>query len=148
MEFRIDQIDHVEVDVPDRYEAAQWYANVLGFSIDPEFEFWADSPEGPLMLVSQQGGTKLALFTGQPAGSQRSIGFHLVAFRVNAKNFIRFLDRLPELHLVNRAGQPVHRESVADHTRAFSLYFCDPYQNQLELTTYDYEATQKALASQ
>ena len=28
--FRVDQIDHVEVFVPDRREAARWYAETLG----------------------------------------------------------------------------------------------------------------------
>jgi catechol 2,3-dioxygenase-like lactoylglutathione lyase family enzyme len=28
--FRVDGIDHVELSVPDRYDAAEWYNEVLG----------------------------------------------------------------------------------------------------------------------
>jgi len=34
----VNQIDHVEVEVPDRYEAARWYQTVLGFESLSELE--------------------------------------------------------------------------------------------------------------
>lgn len=33
MTFRVEQIDHVELYVPDRYQAADWYHSVLGLEI-------------------------------------------------------------------------------------------------------------------
>ncbi len=138
-DFRVDQIDHVELTVPDRYQAAEWYRKVFGLNIVPEFEFWADDPKGPLMIATKNGGTKLALFTSQPQGSQRSIGFHLVAFRANAESFLKFLTMLSELQLRNQHDQLVTHEMVVDHDISFSIYFCDPYDHQFELTTYDYD---------
>ena len=64
--MRVNQIDHVEIEVPDRQGAAQWYRTVLGFEICPEYEFWSEDQRGSLMISSDSGNTKLALFAGQP----------------------------------------------------------------------------------
>jgi len=48
--FRVDQLDHVELLVPDRYEAARWYERVLGLAIVSDYEYWAQDPNGPLMI--------------------------------------------------------------------------------------------------
>ena len=40
--FTVDQIDHVELFVADRKEAAQWYEKVLGLKIVKEFKRWSD----------------------------------------------------------------------------------------------------------
>ena len=66
--FKVLQIDHVELFVPDRYEAARWYEHTLGLQVVPECEPWA-AGGGPLMISSDGGSTKLALFEGQPAAS-------------------------------------------------------------------------------
>ena len=63
--FKVEQIDHVELFVPDRYTAARWYEQVLGLRILPEHEHWA-GPGGPLMISSDSGCTMLALFEGEP----------------------------------------------------------------------------------
>ena len=78
--FKVLQIDHVELFVPDRYEAAKWYERVLGLQIVPECEPWAVGG-GPLMISSDGGSTKLALFEGQPAASSQTAAFRRVAFR-------------------------------------------------------------------
>lgn len=145
MSFQVDQIDHVELTVADRFQAAEWYENTLGLRIVPEFEFWADDPRGPLMIGTPEGNTKLALFEGTPTGSKRNTGFHLVAFRVGASSFVKFVELLPEFELVNQHEEAVTRSMVTDHTRAYSIYFCDPYGNQLELTTYDHQTTKTLL---
>ena len=142
---RVDQIDHVELFVPDRYQAAQWYLRVLGLKVVPEFEHWADDPEGPLMISSDGGSTKLALFQGVPQGSRATAGFHLVAFRVSAVDFRSFLDKLPDLDLTNHRGHPVTQDSAVDHAGAYSIYFCDPFGHRLELTTYQYEQAKAVL---
>lgn len=143
--FRVDQIDHVELFVPDRWEAAGWYRRVLGLNIVREYEYWADDPKGPLMISSDNGNTKLALFDGMPQGTKETAGFHLVAFRVGAVDFVRFLSRLADLNLVNHEGQHVKTTSVVDHAVAFSIYFCDPFGHRLELTTYEYEQVKAEL---
>jgi catechol 2,3-dioxygenase-like lactoylglutathione lyase family enzyme len=144
-EFHVDQIDHVELFVPDRRQAAEWYRAVLGLKIVPQYEHWADNPRGPLMISSDAGNTKLALFQGASQGSRETAGFHLVAFRVGAAAFRRFVDRLPGLGLTNHRNESVTAASVVDHAAAFSIYFCDPYGHRLELTTYEYEETRQLL---
>jgi catechol 2,3-dioxygenase-like lactoylglutathione lyase family enzyme len=68
--FAVDQIDHVELFVPDRYQAAEWYRRVLGLKVVAEYEHWASDPRGPLMISSDGGHTKLALFQGTPQGER------------------------------------------------------------------------------
>ena len=132
------KIDHIELFVPDRYEAAKWYQRVLGLEIVPQYEHWASDPRGPLMISSDGGDTKLALFQGTPQGSRETAGFHLVAFRLDAEGFMRFLDRLDSLDLLNHRGQQVTAALVSDHDAAWSIYFNDPYGHRLEVTTYEY----------
>jgi catechol 2,3-dioxygenase-like lactoylglutathione lyase family enzyme len=143
--FRVVQIDHVELFVPNRHDAARWYAHVLGLEILPEYQPWAADPHGPLMISSDGGSTKLALFEGQPQGSRPTSGFHLVAFRVDASGFIEFVQRLVDLQLKDHRGRFVTSDSVVDHDKAYSVYFSDPYGHRLEVTTYDHEATRTAL---
>ena len=135
-EFSVDQIDHVELFVPDRREAAAWYARVLGLTVVPEYEHWADDPKGPLMISSDSGSTKLALFEGRPQGDRETAGYHRVAFRVSEADFEVFLERLDELTLTDHRDRTVTRDLVADHGQAMSLYSNDPYGHRLELTTY------------
>jgi catechol 2,3-dioxygenase len=137
--MRIDQIDHVELEVPNRYEAVQWYQKVLGFQICPEYEFWAESTGGPLMISTDGGKTKLALFDGQPQGTRRPIGIRRIAFRIGGTDFIQLIQELDAL-------ENVRRSEIADHGMSYSVYFADPYGNRLEVTTYDYEIVQKRLS--
>ena len=101
-DFRVFQIDHVELFVPDRYEAASWYKRVLGLEVLPDYERWAADPRGPLMISCDEGSTKLALFEGESQQFRPSRGFHLVAFRVEAGDFVKFLRRLTELQLLDQ----------------------------------------------
>jgi catechol 2,3-dioxygenase-like lactoylglutathione lyase family enzyme len=139
-------IDHVELFVPDRHEAAGWYQRILGLQIVAEYQEWAADRGGPLMLSADDGNTKLALFEGPPQASRPTAGFHRVAFRVNASDFVDFLQRLPDRPLKDHQDRPVTSDSVVDHDKAYSLYFSDPYGHRLELTTYEYEATRAALS--
>ena len=137
--FRVDQIDHVELFVPDRYQAADWYRRALGLTVCGDYERWADDPKGPLMISSDGGSTKLALFEGRPQEDRETAGFHLVAFRVSGRNFEAFLHRLKDLTLTDHRDRTVTRKLVQDHGRAVSIYFNDPYGHRIELTTYDVE---------
>ena len=68
-----------------------------------------------------------------------------MAFRTGSKQFVNFVTRLEKLQLHDHHNRIVTQEMVADHDRAFSIYFCDPYGHQLEITTYEYDATKIAM---
>ena len=140
MPFRVAQIDHVELFVPDRHAAAAWYSEVLGLVPLSGAEKWAADPRGPLMISSDGGRTKLALFQGEPQGNRPTVGFHRVAFRVSGADFLIFLDRAEQLDL-GEGPLPVR---VMDHESAFSAYFADPHGHHLEVTTYDHEVVRAA----
>lgn len=142
--FRVQQIDHVELIVPDQYAAAEWYKTVFGLEIIPEFEFWAT--DGPLMLTTADAGTKLAVFKGDPP--QQVTGFVTLAFRVDAEGFMQFRDRVEELNLANHKGIQLTRENAAiDHGLAWSIYLLDPWNYPFEITTYDYDAVKSQLTT-
>ena len=136
-EFKVRQIDHVELLVPDRSAAADWYRQIFGLKPVAEHKDWA-TPEGPLMISSDGGNTMLALFEGEPESSQQAAGFHRVAFRVDGSGFMRFLDRLEEHPVFDDRGEQVTARNIRDHDKAYSIYFCDPWGHRYELTTYDY----------
>jgi catechol 2,3-dioxygenase-like lactoylglutathione lyase family enzyme len=135
--FRVDQLDHVELFVPDRYGAAAWYGRTLGLSIAAEYEHWATYPESPLMLTTAGAGTKLALFVGEPQGDRPTAGFHRVAFRVTRAGFDAFLAHVRDNPVFGEEGEEVRELEVRDHGEALSVYFRDPYGHRLEVTTYD-----------
>jgi len=137
--FCVEQIDHVEFFVPDRYEAADWYERVLGLRVVGAFEHWAKDSGGPLMISPDGGNSKLALFEGTPQGTRPTSGYHLVAFRVGAQAFVDFLRRSREFDLRGPKGDALGPDSAVDHGQAFSAYFVDPYGHRLELTTYEYD---------
>lgn len=135
--FHVDQIDHVELYVPDRHEAARWYKRTLGLAALPQHEDWAADPGGPLMISSDGGGTMLALFTGEPRRDCPTAGFHLVAFRVDGPSFLAFLEHIKMTPVHNDEGDEVHSLTPKDHGKAFSVYFSDPWGHCLEVTTYE-----------
>ncbi|MCO6453299.1 MAG: VOC family protein [Caldilineales bacterium] len=136
--FRVQQIDHVEVFVPDRYEAAKWYRQVFGLEILTDYEDWAEADGGPLMISSDGGSTKLALFQGEARGKRPTAGHHRVAFRVDGPGYLRFLGEVAGLVYDDQGRQMAALRSV-DHDKSFSVYFCDPWGNRYEVTTYDYD---------
>ena len=137
------QIDHVELEVPNRYEAAHWYCSVLGFEICREYEPWAETAGGPLMISTVEGGTKLALFEGCPQGAENPVGFRRVAFRTGATEFLAFVQTSDAA----RKKNALELSRIIDHQKSFSVYFSDLYGNRLEVTTYDYEAVRVRLES-
>jgi catechol 2,3-dioxygenase-like lactoylglutathione lyase family enzyme len=146
-DYTVGSLDHVELFVPDRFVAASWYQRALGLEIVEWCRPWADNPQGPLMISSDGGATKLALFTGEPQGPRQTAGFHRVAFVVDGRGFLTFLERLPGLALLDHQAKPVHADAAVDHQQAYSIYFCDPYGHRLEVTTYDHDAVRTALSA-
>jgi catechol 2,3-dioxygenase-like lactoylglutathione lyase family enzyme len=102
--FSAGPIDHVELFVHDRYEAADWYRRALGLEIVGDVEDWAAAEGGPLMISSDGGNTMLALFEGEPRGSRATAGHHRVAFRVDGPIFLRFLKRLKRFPVFDEEG--------------------------------------------
>ena len=137
--FRVIQIDHVELFVPDRQAAAEWYESVLGLVPVPEAAQWAEDSQGPLMISPDHGKTMLALFQGTPQGERPTAGFHRVAFRVDAKGFLTFLDRIKKMKI--GPGR------IRDHDQSISIYFDDPYGHHLEVTTYEPKGVRPFLPS-
>lgn len=135
--FRVGHIDHVELFVPDQYEAARWYQQVLGLTILPDYEYWATN--GPLMISSDDGTTMLALFQGDPRGQHPTAGHHRVAFRVDGTGFFDFLQHATTVTVYDGHCHPIQELPVVDHDLSWSVYFCDPYGNRYEITTYDYQ---------
>lgn len=139
--FSVRHIDHVELLVPDRYAAAAWYENVFGLQIVRAYEFWANADgTGPLIVSSDGGTTKLAIFQGNPPGDRDYVGFLRVAFNVDGAGFLAFLDRLDSLELSNRNGERVTPAHAVDHSGSWSIYFTDPWGNRFEITTYAYDS--------
>jgi catechol 2,3-dioxygenase-like lactoylglutathione lyase family enzyme len=136
-------LDHVELFVPDRTRAAEWYAQVLGCQPIPGTEDWAAHPQGPLMISPDGGHTKLALFAGEPQGSRPTAGFHRVAFRLSGEEWLAFVSRLTELGLAEGSGST----RIADHGGAWSVYFTDPFGHHLEVTTYDVDLVREGRAA-
>lgn len=136
-------LDHVHMEVADRDAAAAWYARVLGLRPASRFAAWAEHPMGPLMLETTSGAACLALFARDPAAPVRDT---TVALRTDGASFLAFRDRLPDLRLSDRDGGIVDAARVVEHWFAWSIYFTDPDGNRLELTTYDYDAIEGALA--
>ena len=134
-------LDHVELFVPDRVQAASWYERVLGCRPIAGTEEWAHHPQGPLMVSPDGGRTKLALFAGEPQGDRPTAGFHRVAFRLGGAEWLAFVDRLTGLGVGDGNAGP----RIVDHGAAWSAYFTDPFGHRLEVTTYEVEAVRQAV---
>lgn len=144
--LRVDQIDHVEMYVPDVNEAARWYESVLGLEILKGFEDWNRDGHGPLMISSDGGGTKLALFRGRAQGADAPVGLRRIAFRVGGEAFVAFVRSLVAVELFDHTRRRIGPDDAVDHGRAFSIYFADSWGNRLEVTTYDSDAVRAELA--
>ena len=111
--FCVQQVDHIEFFVPDQYEAAKWYQQRLGLEIMRDYQSWADEG-GPLMISSDGGNTKLALFKGKPPGFAVPTGFRRVAFRVEGDMFFQFLSRLKDYPVFSDDGEQVDNLEAVD----------------------------------
>ena len=145
--FRVQQIDHVELFVPDFEAALEWYRDVLGLEPVEKARAWAEAGE-PHMISSDGGSTMLALFHGEGPGNRDIVGHNRVAFRVDAAGFMAFLDHIEGRFVPDRHGGRLTRDQVVDHDLAWSIYFCDPWGNRYEVTSYDYEEIRAALSSE
>lgn len=142
--FKMGSLDHIHLMVPDRYEAAAWYAEHLGFEVVEPYEVWAKVEGGPLHLSADGGRSGLALFergAGHP-DFKIEIG---VAFAVDAESFVAFASNLEERELSDGRGGRIRADSVVDHDLCYAFYFEDPYGNAFELDCYDHAAVKRML---
>jgi catechol 2,3-dioxygenase-like lactoylglutathione lyase family enzyme len=136
--FRMGRLDHVHIRVPDRAEAAAWYAEHLGFEPVEEYAFWATGFEGgPLQISADGGKTMLALFQageGHPMVAQTTG----VAFSVDAETFISFTRSLPG-EIRGPSGRALVPNDVIDFDMCWAFDLADPWGNRYELNCYDYD---------
>ena len=142
--FKMGTLDHIHLMVPDRYEAARWYAENLGFEIVAEYEEWARVDGGPLHVSADGGGSGLALFEIQEGTPTFKIEIG-AAFAVDAPTFVAFSEGLTERELSDGRGGQITSASVVDHDLCYAFYFEDPYGNAFELDCYDHAAVKTGL---
>lgn len=142
--FRMGRLDHVHIRVPDRAEAARWYAEHLGFEPVATFAFWADGIEGgPLQISADGGETTLALFEasdGHPLVPQQGG----VAFSVDADTFASFARSLP-CGIDNPQGEPLTVADLVDFDLCWAFDLVDPWGNRYELNCYEYDRVRTEL---
>ncbi len=132
------RLDHVHIRVPDRAEAARWYAEQLGFEPVETFDFWATGFEGgPLQISADGGQTMLALFEAS-AGHPMVPLQTGVAFTVDADSFMAFAHSLPR-GINNAHGEPLGLADLVDYDMCWAFDLADPWGNLYELNCYDYE---------
>lgn len=127
---KLSGIDHVHVYVADRGKAAEWYRSVLGLEPVEALAAWA-TDSGPLTLADPGGEVHLALFESDNPPTST------IAFGADGEAFLSWKAHLEGHSLDLR---------LADHKLAWSLYFSDPFGNNHEITTWDYELVAKRLA--
>lgn len=145
--FRMGRLDHVHVRVPDRDEAARWYAEHLGFEPVEKYEFWASGFEGgPLQISADGGRTTLALFQASDAHPMvpQQNG---VAFSVDADTFIAFARSLPR-GIDAPTGEPLLLSDLRDFDLCWVFDLVDPWGNQYELNCYEYERVRAELVEE
>jgi len=134
--LKLKQIDHCAFGVRDLEVSKKWYAKVLSmdhlFADDPNFN-------GEIAMVGN-GAVKLALLelpTDQnPLPGSRYQRGH-VAFEVSNEEFWAFKDVLSKLLVENRACENQRTDIIEeDYGIQKSLFFFDPDDNELEVTTW------------
>ena len=126
-DFKIDQLDHVEVFVRDIEAAVAWYDRVFGLKVVRRWD--------PAPVMISAGDAMIALFKARRDGpdnsdgdTQPAIRWRRVAWRVLPETF-----EAAQEHL-RACG--IEFEGPIDHDGPLSIYFVDPDGNPLEITCY------------
>ena len=139
-DFSIEDIDHIEMFVTDRLEAAKWYEEIFGLKPIKELDMW--SKIGPLFVGNKDRSVTLAIMNGK---KENDGSINRMAFRTSGKKFVDFLNRLDSMKLFFLKDR-VTKDKVVDHDISYSIYFDDPDGNKLELTCYDHDFVKSNLA--
>ena len=128
--IELEGIDHVALAVRDVERSAQWYIEVLGFE-HRHRGMWDGVP-----VFVGKGTTALALFavgTNDPLPRpRRSLTMLHLAFRATRPEFLHAQEEL------RARGIAFEFE---DHQISHSIYFSDPDDHRLEITTYEVNRT-------
>ena len=136
--FRMGRLDHVHIRVPNREEAARWYARHLGFEPVERFNFWASGFQGgPLQISADGGRTMLALFEASERHPMIP-NKEGIAFSVDADGFMAFARSLP-CEIASPSGRPLEVSNIVDFDICWAFNLSDPWGNQYELNCYDYD---------
>jgi catechol 2,3-dioxygenase-like lactoylglutathione lyase family enzyme len=124
--FTIEALDHVALSVRDVERSAQWYADVLGFKRLHE-GIWNGTP-----VFVGNGTAAIALFpvrdkAGSTSPDRAAVRTLHFAFRTDRANFLRAQDEL------KKRAIPF---DFQNHEISHSIYFRDPDDHQIEITTY------------
>ena len=142
--FRMGRLDHVHIRVPNRAEAAAWYAEHLGFEPVERFDFWATGFDGgPLQISADGGATTLALFEagdGHPMIVQKTG----VAFSIDFEPFVAFTRSLPG-EIETSWGTKLVPDDIVDLDMCWAYDLADPWGNVYELNCYEYDRIQAEL---
>ena len=125
--FNLEGIDHVALAVRDVERSAKWYVEVLGFERRHQ-GMWDGIP-----VFIGKGTTSIALFpvrsnersTSSARGEVKML--HL-ALRADQQNFLAAQEELTQRGI---------QFEFQDHEISHSIYFSDPDDHKLEITTYD-----------
>lgn len=136
-------IDHVKLPVGDRERAVEWLRETLGFTINEDYERWSEAG-GPLLVTSDGGSSNLALVPGAGGPSDSASPGH-IALRIPGDEFLDLIDRLEKKEVRSRSGSTVMRQDILDRKPGFAVIVLDPWGNQFELISYDYETVASQL---
>jgi catechol 2,3-dioxygenase-like lactoylglutathione lyase family enzyme len=134
--MQLEGIDHIAITVRDVERSAKWYIDILGFEQRNQ-GMWNGIP-----TFIGKGTTAVALFPARddsksrarakndpPIGRSRPVARMLhLAFRADRENFLAAQEEL------KRRGIKFEFE---DHEISHSIYFRDPDDHELEITTYE-----------
>ena len=120
----IQKLDHIGITVKDLYKSVDWYSKVLGLE-QWESPEWGEVPV--FMLAKNKSGIALfpAAHDNPPSANKGAPHF---AFQVDQKGFEDAKAHLSYLRV---------DWDFQDHDESHSIYFRDPDNYLLEITTYD-----------
>ena len=123
--MQLEGIDHVALGVRDIERSVKWYIEVLGFERLHE-GLWNGVP-----TFIGKGNTGIALFPAtheaKPSARRETRMLHL-AFRADHENFLTAQRELEKRGI---------KFDFQDHEISHSIYFRDPDEHVLEITTYE-----------
>ena len=120
-----ERLDHVHIRVPDRAEAARWYAEHLGFEPVDAYDFWATGFEArPLRSRPMAGGRRWRC--SRPRESHRMVRrqIDVASSASDADSFISFARSLPS-GIDNPRGEPLVLADLVDFDLCWAFDLVD-----------------------